>query len=309
MPTNLLKFAPAQACRRAAIRVMWCACLVFAIAGCGTLSLGPRVLHERQSMFGTLVVTEELDGTRALRFGRSGATQTVIIPGRPEVLHFVYARLMLAGLALVPEPRRILVVGLGGGALPVYLHRHLAGTNIEVVEIDPAVVAVAREYFGYREDARLQTHVGDARAFLRGAPSGRYDMVMLDAFGSERVPEHLTTLEFLADVRRVLAPQGVAASNLWNSRYNALYADMVTTHQQAFAEVHVLDTRREVNHVVLALAARRNLDAESLVTAARQLVNGKRLAIDLGGLVRQGYLPAGAAPAGGRVLRDAPGTN
>ena len=258
-------------------------------------------------MFGTLAVTAEPDGTRALRFGRTGATQTVIIPGSPDVLHFVYARLMLAGLALVPEPRRILVVGLGGGALPVYLHRHFAGASIEVVEIDPAVVAVAREYFGYREDARMQTHIGDARGFMRGAPSGYYDMVMLDAFGSERVPEHLTTLEFLTDVRRVLAPEGVVASNLWNRRYNAIYADMLTTHRHGFAEVHVLDTRREVNHVVVALAARRNLAAEDLVTAARQLVNAKRLGFDLGGLVQQGYLPESAVPAGGQVLRDVAG--
>ena len=294
---------------RAAMRLVLGVWLVLALAGCASLTFGPRVLHERQSMFGTLAVTEEQDGTRALRFGRYGATQTVIIPGQPDVLHFVYARLMLAGLALVPEPRRILVVGLGGGSLPVYLHRHFGGARIDVAEIDPAVAAVAGEYFGYREDARMQTHIGDGRAFVRDAPTGHYDIVVLDAFGSERVPAHLTTLEFLTDVRRVLAPHGVAVSNLWNSRYNAIYADMLATHRRAFAEVHVLDTRREVNHVVLALATRNNLAAEDLVLAARRLVNGKRLGFDLGGLVQQGYLPVGDAAGGGKVLRDTVGAN
>ncbi len=309
MPANFAQVAVLPACVRMLVRAAWIVCLALTFAGCTPLSFGPRVLHERQAMFGTLAVTEESDGTRALRFGRSGATQTVIIPGQPDVLHFVYARVMLAGLALVPEPRRILVVGLGGGALPVYLHRHFAGASIDVAEIDPAVAAVAREYFGYREDARMRTHIGDGRAFVRDAPTGHYDMVVLDAFGSERVPAHLTTLEFLTDVRRVLAPQGVVVSNLWNSRYNALYTDMLATHRRAFAEVHVLDTRREVNHVVLALAMRNNLAAEDLVLAARRLVNAKRLGFDLGALVERGYQPVGDAAAGGKVLRDTVGAN
>jgi spermidine synthase len=255
-------------------------------------------------MFGTIAVTDDSDGTRALRFGRSGVTQSVIVPGRPDVLHFVYARLMLAAVALVPQPRRILVVGLGGGALPAYLRRHFPATAIDVVEIDLAVAAVAREDFGYREDARLQTHIADGRTFIRAMPAGHYDVVLLDAFGSEKVPAHLTTLEFLADIRRVLAPGGVAASNLWNSRYNSLYGDMLATHRQAFAEVHVLDTRREVNHVVLALGERRNLLSAGLESAARRLSSDARLGFDLGDLVRAGYLPTDATGLTGHVLRD-----
>ena len=98
MPADFANLAVLHARIRPVLRAAWSTCLALTIAGCTQLSFGPRVLHETQALFGTLAVTEEFDGTRALRFGRSGATQTVIIPGQPDVLHFVYARLLLAGL-------------------------------------------------------------------------------------------------------------------------------------------------------------------------------------------------------------------
>jgi spermidine synthase len=284
-----------------ATRVLGCACLAL-LAACSALE--PRVLHERPSMFGTLAVTEELDGTRALRFGRSGVTQTVVRPGDPDYLHFAYARLALAGLAVVPEARRILVVGLGGGSMPMYLHRHFPRVHVDVVDTDPAVVAVAREYFGYREDARLATHVGDGRAFIEHAAAGQYDIVILDAYGSESVPVHLATQEFLGAVRRVLADDGVVVANLWNGTYNRLYRPMLQTYADAFTEIHVLDTRREVNHVVLALSRKRGLNAQSIADLARQLAVLHDFGFDLGAAVGAAHIDAAVGPGQGVNLRD-----
>ena len=280
------------------------ACALFGLALGACAGLVPQVLHERPGMFGTLAVTAEHDGLRALRFGRTGIAQSVVRPGDPGYLHFTYARLVTAGMALAPAARRVLVVGLGAGSVPMFLYQHFPQLQIDVVEIDPAVVAVAREQFDFRTDERMKAYLGDGRAFVENASAGQYDMIVLDAFGSESVPPHLATLEFLAAVRRALTPDGVLASNLWNSRYNRQYRAMLATHRQAFAEVHVIDTLREVNHVVLALPRARGLTAQTLADAARRLGTNHRFGFDLAELVAAGHaqLPV---TADGVVLRDA----
>src|SRR5450759_626360 len=83
-----------------------------------------RVLDEKASSYSTIIVTEDGEGLRTLRFEKGGARQSVVKPGDPEYLALPYASVMLAGLALSDEPRRILVVGLGGGTLPMFLRKH-----------------------------------------------------------------------------------------------------------------------------------------------------------------------------------------
>ena len=244
-------------------------------------------------MFGPLVVTDDGGGLRSMRFGRNGITQSTIKVGEPDYLRFDYLRLVLAGFALTNTgpPRRILLVGLGGGALPVFLHRHYPALQIDVVEIVPEVVTVAERYFGFRQDALMCAHVADGRAFIERAPAGHYDLIMLDAFGSAEVPLHLATQEFLQAVRRTLAADGVVLSNVWNARYNRHYDTMLRTYQEVFGEVHVVDTAREVNTMLYALPRARGLHFDSFIALARGHGVQQRYGFDLGELVERGYLP------------------
>jgi spermidine synthase len=73
---------------------------------------------------------------------------------------------MPVALAAVEKPKRILIVGLGGGSIPNFLHKYYPNTHIDVVDIDPLVVKVAKEYLGFREDKTLRVHVADGRAFI-----------------------------------------------------------------------------------------------------------------------------------------------
>src|SRR3990172_5857273 len=149
---------------------------------------GETVLYEKASAYSTIVVTEEEHGLRTLRFGRGGPRQSVVKLGDPDYLALPYARVALVGLAMCEEPRRILVVGLGGGTLPSFLRKHYPDAVIDAVEIDPEVVDVARKFFGFREDARMQAHVGDGRNFIENVRPPGYDIIFLDAFGTDSVP-------------------------------------------------------------------------------------------------------------------------
>src|SRR6266436_949730 len=262
------------------------------------------VIYEGASPYNTIVVTEDHQGLRTLLFERGGGRQSVVKPGDPDHLELPYARVALAGLALCEEPRRILVVGLGGGSLPMFLRKHYPAAGIDVAEIDPDVVDVAKKYFGFREDERMHAYIGDGRQFMANARQADYDIIFLDAFGARDVPKHLTTLEFLQITRRALVTSGVV-SNVWRPAANPLHDSMVRTHQEAFDELYILDVPGDVNNILLALPRKQPLNRSELPQLARKISAAKQFRFDLGEQVEYGFHYASGKSGPGRVLRDA----
>ncbi len=261
------------------------------------------VLYEKTSAYASIVVTDEGDGLRALRFGRNGVRQSLVKPGDPEFLGLSYTRVALTGLALCETPRRMLVVGLGGGTLPAFLRRHYPDAVIDAVDIDPEVAFVAREYFGFREDERMRIHVADGRKFIESVRQP-YDVIFLDAFGSDAVPAHLTTQEFLRAVRRAVSPGGVVIGNIWDRSYNRLYDSMVRTYREVFDELFVVGVADSGNRILFALRRRQPLARDELVRLVRDSPAAKLFRFDMVELVQRGLLPA-EGEGGGSVLRDA----
>jgi spermidine synthase len=157
--------------------------------------------------------------------------------------------MMLGALYLNPDPRSILIIGLGGGTLPRTLEGLLPNADIDVVEIDPAVVRVAQQYFGFIPDARLHVFEEDGRAYVRRMLRGskRYQLIMLDAYDHQYIPEHMLTREFLQEVRSLLQPQGIVAANTFSS--SRLYQNESVTYQSAYGSFYNL---KSANRVILA---------------------------------------------------------
>ncbi|OGA43951.1 MAG: hypothetical protein A3G25_08435 [Betaproteobacteria bacterium RIFCSPLOWO2_12_FULL_63_13] len=264
---------------------------------------GETVLYEKASAYSTIVVTEEENGVRALRFGRNGARQSVVKLGDPDYLALPYVQVALVGLALSEEPGRFLVVGLGGGTLPMFLRKYYPNAAIDAVDIDPAVVDVAKKFFGFREDDLMNAHVGDGRRFIEKLRQP-YDVIFLDAFGSNSIPAHLTTREFLQAVRRAVTPGGVVVGNLWSRISNPLYDSMVRTYQGVFAELLILDVRDAGNKILLALPRKQPLSRDELMQLARKVSAARRFPFDLGEPVKYGFPDAHVKSQRGRVLRD-----
>lgn len=261
------------------------------------------VLYEKTSAYNTIVVTEEDNGLRVLRFGKGGARQSVVKLGDPDHLALPYARVALVGLALSEDPRRMLVVGLGGGTLPMFLRKHYPNATIDAVDIDPEIVDVAKKFFGFREDKLMNAHVGDGREFIDKVRQP-YDVIFLDAFGSDNIPAHLTTEEFMRSVRRAVSPDGVVVGNLWGSIANPLYDSMVRTYQEVFEGLSILEVRDAANVIVLALPRKQTLGRDELARLARKVSSARRFAFDLGEPVRYGFQDARPNSHHGRVLRD-----
>lgn len=263
-----------------------------------------NVLYEKASAYGTVVVTDEGDGLRALRFGRDGVRQSLVRLGDPEHLGLAYTPVALSGLALCREPRRLLVVGLGGGTLPAFLRKHYPAAEIDAVDINPQVAEAAKTHMGFREDERMRIHVTDGRRFIE-AVRQPYDAIFLDAFGADAVPVHLTTAEFLAAVRRAVRSDGVVVGNLWSTATSPPFESMVHTYRETFGELHVVRVIGTNNRILLALPRSQPLTRSGLAELARTHAEGKNFRFNAGLLLERGLMPADHAAAGGRLLTDA----
>lgn len=128
----------------------------------------------------------------------------------------VFADLIAAAQAAAANNRPLDVLHIGGGGftMPRYLAATYPGSQHLVYEIDPDLVEVARDKLGLVTGPLLRVEAGDARLLMRRLPSDSYDVVLGDAFGDLAVPWHLTTREFIADVRRLLRPGGLYLQNL-----------------------------------------------------------------------------------------------
>lgn len=186
----------------------------------------------------------ELVPDRARPGGRTllidGAPQSHVDLADPAHLDFGYQRRIghLVDLA-APPGRPLHVLHLGGGALT--LARYTAHTRPrstqQVVELDAALTELVRAELPWDRTWRIKVRGGDARAGLAKLPDGWADLVIADVFGGARTPAHLTSAEFLAEVRRVLRPDGHYAANLADGGRLDFLRGQIATVRAAFAEV------------------------------------------------------------------------
>lgn len=209
-----------------------------------------KLIHSERSLYREVLVYEQ-DGERCMCFTRGCriGRQTCMNTQAPARFVMNYTRMMMSALFIDPQPKSILIVGLGGGTLPNALHQLLPTATIDVVEIDPAVVRVAERFFGFRKSDRVRVAEMDGRVFVKraGREGRRYDLVMLDAFDHEYIPEHLLTKEFLEEVAALLSPEGVLAANTFSS--SRLYDYESVTYAAVFGTFFNLKTE---NRVILA---------------------------------------------------------
>lgn len=142
-----------------------------------------------------------------------------------------------------PDFRNTLMIGGAGYSFPKdYLQKYPAA-KIDVVEIDPQMTQIARDFFRLKDNPRLEIIHEDGRVFLNRAESDRYDAVLMDAFGSLfSVPFQLTTVEAVTEISRVLKDDGVVVFNLGGAITGDaslfLRAEM-KTYKRVFPQVHL----------------------------------------------------------------------
>lgn len=149
----------------------------------------------------------------------------------PHALDLAYTRTMMAFLLFMPQPERLAMIGLGGGSLVKFCHRHLPGTRIEVVEINPHVIALRDQFRVPPDDARLRVLRGDGADYVRQG-RGCLDVLLVDGFDHEGQPEALCSQAFYDDCRDSLGADGMLVVNLHTAHPE--FALHVARIEQAF---------------------------------------------------------------------------
>jgi len=168
-----------------------------------------------------------------LRFDRLAVTGVMHLEN-PYIIIFDYMRLQLLCLLWNPEPERILIIGLGIGILPKIFNHLSPNTLIDIVEIDSAIVDLARKYFEFRENNLIRVYVNDGRHFIEKQRSNQYDVIIIDVFTvNGPIPHTLRTLECLGEYLRILKPTGLVLANFLyeqESRYRKTFASALFKH-------------------------------------------------------------------------------
>ncbi|MGE5553771.1 MAG: spermidine synthase [Betaproteobacteria bacterium] len=208
---------------------------------------GTQILYEGDSLYHHITVDQSMD-RRELHFNNS--LQSAMYVNDPLRMVFAYTSYLHLSVVARPEPERALFIGLGGGSAPAkFLHDYPSLRAVDVVEIDPKVVAVAKQYFALPRDARLRLVVQDGRLFVeqvaRNVATGQarpYDIIVIDAYNSDATPYHLTTREFLTKVRAILSPDGAVAANVigcLDGPKSLLLRSMLRTYAAVFPQIYL----------------------------------------------------------------------
>ena len=201
---------------------------------------GGTVVFRKETAYHRLLVVDQ-GPRRALYF--DNFAQGMVDRASGRIPDFLYPNGLLAALLWRRDPpRNAFIIGLGAGMLPRFLSEKAPEIATTSVEIDPEVVRVAQKYFDFRPDSNDRVLVGDGRSLL-AREKGPWDVIYLDAFFSDSVPFHLTTLEFFQLCRDRLAPGGIFAGNiagLTMGRDQHLFWAMLRSAQQVFPNVAML---------------------------------------------------------------------
>lgn len=251
------------------------------------MGLLARLRRRPAGGYGDIQISEQ-DGVRYLHLG-SDTVQSGMRLSDPTELVLSYTRSMLAFLLFADEPARLVNIGLGGGSLAKWVHRHLQATQQVVLELSPAVIACARSHFHLPPDnARLRVVQDDGAAWIGRHPDC-CDVVLVDGYDGHSQAAELATREFYANTARALHPDGILVVNLWGN--DRRFDEYLQRIEGAFdgqvccvpaaqrGNIAVLAFRRkplatrwdELRDRALRLQARYSIEFPDLVGAMKQL--------------------------------------
>jgi spermidine synthase len=212
---------------------------------------------------------------RLLQFDFS-AIQSAMLLSSPQRLLLAYTREMMAFLLFNPAPARILLLGLGGGSLAKFCHRHLPAADITAVEVSADVIALRREFSIPADDARFRVIHGDGATYV-SALHARIDVILADACDSSGIATQFDSIRFYRNARACLAPGGVLVANVCGEQRTC--ADHLAKLLVAF-DGEVLILKMPTSRNLVAFAFRDQPPAQAQMRVAAESIS-RRFGIDL----------------------------
>ena len=251
----------------------------------GDHKMDSKTVYKKNSLYQFIMVDEDLAGKEryVLVNTKKDRPQGGILIANPDKLMYEYTRLAFTSLAYLDrEPENVLFVGLGAGVMPRYFNKHYPDAYVDAVEIDPEMFNVAKKYFYFQEKSNMKVHIKDGRIYLKRTRN-KYDMIFLDAYRGEHIPFHLTTVEFLRELKKKLKAGGVVVSNILSSSHNKFFWSMVRTYKEEFETLEIFEGGEGGFENFIFVAAVNNvyMEEETLLERAGSIQSAKGMDIDL----------------------------
>jgi spermidine synthase len=272
---------------------------------CFALEPSEKLIFKKNSLYQYIqVIDDTVKKERYVRNQKRDYTQGGIYLNAPDKLLFEYTRMGFVSLAFLDkEPTDALFVGLGAGSMPRYFAARYPEAVIDIAEIDPDMAAVAQKHFYFKENEKMKVHIQDGRIFVKRTKK-KYDWIVLDAYQNDYIPFHLTTIEFLKEMKSRLKENGVVAANVTSPYRNKFFDSMVMTYKKVFPHLAIFKGKRSANFIFVATTTGKNRDKDSVEARAGKIQSSKKFDISLEDIASR-YEPSQAYEwAGAKILTD-----
>ena len=188
-----------------------------------------KPLESTSPQHGVPFISEE-NNSKSLHFSKD-QMQSKMRNSQPDALELDYTKTMMGFLRVVRQPRHIAMIGLGGGSLAKYCYRKLPETQITVIEINPHVIALRKEFLVPDDDARFKVIETDGADFVRDAEP-EFDVLLVDGYDLAGQPPQLGSAQFYENCYALLTSPGVMAVNLHG--FHPLYGLLIDRINRCF---------------------------------------------------------------------------
>lgn len=219
--------------------------------------------------------------TKSLHFSIA-EVQSCMDLTQPDALDLEYTRTMMGFLLFHPMPLRIGMVGLGGGSLAKFCFRHLPQADITVLEINPHVIELRKDFAVPPDDDRFRVLRADGARYVR-AHQGAFDVLLVDGYDYNGLPDVLSSKRFYDDAFNCLRPSGVIVANIHLG--NPQYALLLSRIGRSFNGTALAVTERDRGNAIAF--ARKDCDLSSC--ELEEVIRPKTLEHDQWRLMRTAF--------------------
>lgn len=233
-----------------------------------------KIIEQERSLYQNVYMVEEY-GMHCMRFrkkNKNDLSQSCIFLDAPEIFVFDYYKQAMGVTFFVEDPKEILIIGLGGGVLANTFGELYPEAHITSVEIDPVVAKMAKKYFSYDDSKpNFETHIRDGRVFVKRAlkDKKRYDLILLDAFNSDYIPEHMMTKEYLEEVKALAKDDGIIMANTFST--SDLFHHESATYAEVFGPMYQINFKDKKTNRVIVVSNKELPGKRELLKKANQM--------------------------------------
>ena len=148
------------------------------------------------------------------------SVQGAIYSKMPNRLSLKYYKMMLFSLTFIKNPKKVLVLGMGIGAIPKEIIQYYPDTKIDIIEINPKIPQIAIKYFNFQETQNTTIIIQDAYDFVMNLKSANYDLIFVDIFDNKYIPSQFLQDSFIKQLKKIIKSNGIIAFNTFTNSPN-----------------------------------------------------------------------------------------